>query len=131
MSVSGSMTAAYTYDGNGNMATRTETLGTYSQNFDVENRLTSVIFGGQTTSFYYDADGNCILSVLPNSTKVYTPFPEYEESVPPSGPTTQRSSYFLVGQLIAVRVRTGTSGAGMLYFAYNDLLGHVALSADC
>ena len=45
-----------------------------------------------------------------NGTRIYTPYPEYEESVPPSGPTTQRSSYFLAGQLMAVRVRTGTSG---------------------
>jgi hypothetical protein len=57
---------------------------------------------------------------------VYTPFPEFEESMPPSGATTQRSSYFLAGQLIAVRVRTGTSGNGALYFAYADYLGNVS-----
>lgn len=101
--------------------------GTFSPEFDAENRLASVRTGNQTTSFYYDADGNRILTVLPNSTKVYTPFPEYEESVPTSGPTTQRSSYFLAGQLMAVRVRTGTSGDGALYFAYTDHLGNVAV----
>jgi hypothetical protein len=46
--------------------------------------------------------------------------------VPPSGATTQRRSYYLAGQLIAVRVRTGTSGNGALYFAYADHLGNVS-----
>jgi len=125
MSISGSMTASYTYDANGNMATRTEILGTYTRNFDVENRLTSVIFGGQTTSFYYDADGNRILTVLPNGTKVYTPFPEYEKTVPTSGASTERSSYYLAGQLIAVWVKVG-AGAGTLYYAFADQLGSVS-----
>ena len=125
-SISGSMTAAYIYDDNGNMTNRTDNLGTFTQAFDAENRLTSVLVGGQTTSFYYDADGNRILTVQPNGTKVYTPFPEYEESVPPSGATTQRSSYYVAGQLIAVRVRTGTTGNGTLYFAYADHLGNVS-----
>lgn len=49
-----------------------------------------------------------------------------KESVPPSGATTQRRSYFLAGQLIAVRVRTGATGNGALYFAYTDHLGNVS-----
>jgi RHS repeat-associated protein len=98
----------------------------YTQVFDAENRLMSVAVGGQTTTFYYDADGNRILTIQPNGTKVYTPFPEFEKSVPTSGATTQRSSYTLAGQLIAVRVRTGTTGNGALYFAYADHLGNVS-----
>ena len=73
-----------------------------------------------------DPDGNRILTILPGGTKVYTPFPEYEETVPPSGATTQRSSYFLTGQLIAVRVRTGTTGSGALSFAYADHPGSLS-----
>jgi len=39
--------------------------------------------------------------------------------------TTQRSSYYLAGRLIAVRVRTGATGNRALYFAYTDHLGNV------
>lgn len=77
-------------------------------------------------AFAYDADGRRVMTTGHDGTKVYTPFPEYEESVPPSGATTQRSSYYLAGQLIAVRVRTGTTGNGTLYFAYADHLGNVS-----
>ena len=70
----------------------------------------------------------CLLwsPILPGGTKVYTPFPEYEETVPPSGATTQRSSYFLAGQMVAVRVRTGTTGSGALSFAYADHPGSLS-----
>ena len=71
-------------------------------------------------------DGNRTLTVQPNGTKVYTPFPEFEESIPSSGSTTQRSSYSLAGQLIAARTRTGTTGTGTLYFAFADHLGNIS-----
>jgi len=38
---------------------------------------------------------------------------------------SERSSYFLAGQLIGVRVKTGTS-SDVRYFAYADHLGNVA-----
>jgi RHS repeat-associated protein len=98
---------------------------TYDQSFDGENRLTSVTVGGQTTTFHYNADGNRLLTVLPNGTKVYTPFPDYEETAPTTGATTQRTTYRLAGQLIAVRVRTGATGNGAVYYAYSDHLGNV------
>ncbi len=127
------MTATFAYDngvaGNGNMTSRTGHTGSYIQEFDVENRLTKVTRGSAVTDFYYDADGNRILTIYgsgASQVKVYTPFPEFEESVPASGATTQRRSYYLAGQLIAVRVRTGTSGSGALYFAYADHLGSIA-----
>jgi len=129
MSIRGSMTAAYGYDLNGNMTSRTDNLGTFAQAFDAENRLMKVTkeagANDPITEFYYDADGNRILTIQPDGTKVYTPFPEYEETVPPTGATTQRTSYYLAGQLMAVRVRTGTTGNGALYFAYTDHLGSV------
>jgi hypothetical protein len=78
----------------------------------------------------HDADGNRVLTIYKSgpteTSRVYTPFPEFEESVPVSGATTQRRSYYLAGQFIAVRVRTGTSGNGTLYFAYADHLGSIA-----
>jgi len=132
MSISGSMTASYSYDANGNMGTRTEILGTYTQTFDVENRLTKVTreagANDQIAEFYYDADGNRILTIYktgPTETsRVYTPYPDYEESVPATGGVTKRVSYFLAGQLIAVRVITATTNN--YYYAFADQLGNVA-----
>jgi RHS repeat-associated protein len=131
--ISGGITASFEYDnnqpGNGNMTKRTVNGVVYNQTFDAENRLTSVQIPGQgLTIFHYDATGQRIATVLPNGTKVYTPFPEYEESVPTSGATTKRSSYFLAGQLIAVRVVTGASNH--LYFAYADHLGSITALTD-
>ncbi len=42
------------------------------------------------------------------------------------GDSTRRIYFTLAGQLIAVRVRTGTTGNGTLYFAYADHLGNVS-----
>ena len=42
---------SYTYDANGNMITRVEGGLTYTQTFDAENRLISVVVSGQTTTF--------------------------------------------------------------------------------
>ncbi len=91
--------------------------------FDTENRLTSVTVNGQVTSFHYDAGGNRTLIVQPNGTKVYTPFPDYEETVPASGGATKRVTFSLAGQLIAVRVITDTTNN--YYYAYADHLANV------
>ncbi len=118
-SVSGDgISGAYSYanDPNGNMTGRTDSGGVFTQEFEVENRLfkvTKTVVGDDpVTEFYYDADGNRTLTIYgtgASQIKVYTPFPDFEETVPASGATTQRTSYTLAGQLIAVRVRTGTS----------------------
>ena len=82
---------------------------------------------------FYHADGNRTLTIYGTGTsevKVYTPFPDFEESIPASGATTQRTSYTLAGQLIAVRVRTGTTGDGTLRYAYSDHLGSVSAWSD-
>lgn len=65
-----------------------------------------------------------------NGTILYTPFPDFEESIPAGGTVTQRTSYTLAGQLIAVRVRVGTSGNGTLSYAYGDHLGSVSAWSD-
>jgi uncharacterized protein RhaS with RHS repeats len=68
---------SYTYDANGNMITRVENGQTYTQTFDIENRLASVTVGGQTTQFIYDAVGNretqgkSVLGFVTNDTYVY------------------------------------------------------------
>jgi YD repeat-containing protein len=61
-----------------------------------------VTVGGQTTQFFYDADGQRVRTLYPNRTNVYTPFPEYDETVPASGTATQRSNYFLNGRFMAM-----------------------------
>ncbi|MBX3061318.1 MAG: hypothetical protein KF770_33085, partial [Anaerolineae bacterium] len=50
---------SYSYDANGNMTLRDAagTVNDYTQNFNVENELASVVNNGSTTSFTYDAAG--------------------------------------------------------------------------
>ncbi len=126
------MTAAFVNDANGNMTTRTVNGQAYTQEFDIDNRLTKVIKEAGTNDlsawFYYDADGNRILTVYKNGTaetsRVYTPFPDYEETVPASGGVTKRVTFSLAGQLIAVRVITDTTNN--YYYAYADHLGNIS-----
>ena len=73
-------------------------------------------------------DGNRTLTVQPNGTKVYTPFPDYEETVPASGGATKRVTFSLAGQLIAVRVITDTTNN--YYYAYADHLGSITGWSD-
>jgi len=61
--------------------------------------------------------------VLPNQTKVYTPFPDYEESITSGGAVTERATYRLAGQLIAARVKTATTD--VYTYAYADHLGSI------
>ncbi len=99
---------------------------TYAQTFDVENRLTSVTGNGKTATFAYDADGNRILTLDKTGTtetsRVYSPFPEFERTVA-GGVTTERSSYSIAGQLVAVRVKSGSNST--LTYLYTDHLGSV------
>lgn len=77
----------FCYDDNGNMVTRFEEGVSYTQNFDVENRLSSVEkTDAGTTTFFYDASGQRVMTVKPNGVVVYTPFPTYEEEIQPTTP---------------------------------------------
>lgn len=80
-----------------------------------------------TTEFFYDANGQRTLTIQPDGTEIYTPFPQFEEIIPPSGPATQRDNYFLAGQLMAVRTKTGAITT--LHFTYADHLGTVTVYA--
>jgi len=80
---------SFGYDANGNMTSRTDLTGAYTQDFDVENRLTSVTkIGVGTTTFAYDASGQRVKTVQPDGRILYTPFPTYEEEVWPVAATT-------------------------------------------
>ncbi len=99
--LSGGSTGTFGYDAHGNMTARTFD-GSYTQAFDVENRLTSVVKAGSTTQFFYDAAGQRVKTVQPDGTITYYPFPGYEEDVKGSD-TGQRTTYSLAGQAVAVR----------------------------
>ncbi len=119
----------YCYDGNGNMIKRHDGSGDYLQEFDVENRLVKVTdtSSNEVTQFYYDANGQRLLTVEPDGTKIYYPFPGYEEEV--DGTTTiQRSTYFLAGQAIATRI-SGDPDADRngLFFIHSDHLGSASV----
>jgi RHS repeat-associated protein len=94
----------YAYDLRGNLDSRKSgTTLTHDYTFDVENRLTSVTAGGQTTTFAYDADGQRVKAVYSDRT-VYTPFPDYELTDPNTGADVVRTTYRLAGRIVAVRV---------------------------
>ncbi len=57
---------SYDYDANGNMTERVEGGVTYTQEFDIENRLASVTVNSQETTFVYDGDGKRIKEIKPD-----------------------------------------------------------------
>ena len=64
---------AYTFDDNGNMATRTESGATTTYTYDALNRLTQEQFpGGRTNSYTYDAASNLKTLVDSGGTTTYT-----------------------------------------------------------
>jgi len=53
--------------------TRVEGGLTYTQAFDVENRLISVTVNSQMTQFIYDGDGNLVKKIKPDGSKTIYP----------------------------------------------------------
>ncbi|MFQ5401282.1 MAG: RHS repeat domain-containing protein [Anaerolineae bacterium] len=121
---------SFSYDANGNMTTRNDRTGSYSQTWDVENRLVQVTDnGGGVTTFTYDASGNRVKTVKPDGRITYTPFPHYEETI--AGATTTRVTYMLGGQMIAVRVSGDPDPANNgRFYLYADHLGSVSAMSD-
>ncbi|MEZ4510376.1 MAG: RHS repeat-associated core domain-containing protein [Chloroflexota bacterium] len=117
----------FCYDANGNMTKRFDGTTTYTQNFDVENRLVSVVVGSSTTTFAYDASGQRVKTVEPGGKTTYFPFLNYEETVVGSS-TIKRSSYAIAGQVVAFRVAGDpvTTNNG-LFFIYGDHLGSTTM----
>jgi RHS repeat-associated protein len=113
----------YCYDANGNMTKRVEAGVTYAQNFDVENRLTSVVSNGQTTTFAYDAAGMRVKTVKPNGTVIDHPFPNYEVENPAATPLI-RATFGIAGQAIAMRISGDpVSTNNGLFYIHSDHLG--------
>ncbi|MEW5986447.1 MAG: RHS repeat-associated core domain-containing protein [Chloroflexota bacterium] len=113
----------YGYDANGNMTTRNDNEGNFTQVFDVENRLVSVNnnVAEEVTTFTYDASGQRVKTVEPNGTVIHYPFPFHEVENPGQPSEIKRTTYALGGQIIALRVTGGTSPG--LYYVYTDHLG--------
>ncbi|MCL4507177.1 MAG: hypothetical protein M1140_14320 [Chloroflexi bacterium] len=63
--------SSFQYDANGNMTVRIEKGVVYTQTWDVDNRLVEVVSGTQHTQYYYDADGQRVKRVTPQSTIWY------------------------------------------------------------
>jgi RHS repeat-associated protein len=112
------------------MLSRNDSTGSYSQVFDVENRLTSVTKTGVgTTTFSYDASGQRVKMQKPDGAIIYMPFPTYEAEVSEAeGTTIIRSTYSLAGQMMAVRVVGDPIPANNgLFYYHTDHLGSTSI----
>ncbi|MBI3242659.1 MAG: RHS repeat-associated core domain-containing protein [Chloroflexi bacterium] len=113
----------YCYDKNGNMVKRVENGTTFTQDFDAENRLSSVITGGVTTTFVYDGDGNLVKKVKGTTTTVYVGTYEVELT---NSVVTKKTSYYPGG---AMRVDI-VGGSNTLYYSLKDHLGSASVLLD-
>jgi len=117
----------YSYDANGNMTTRVEGGVTYTQEFDIENRLIKVTVNSQVTEFIYDGDGNLIKKKKPDNTSTVYIGGVYEVDLNGSGSATKKTSYYPAGGAMRVEV-VGTSNT--LYFMLRDHLGSASVTLD-
>jgi YD repeat-containing protein len=115
---------SYSYDANGNMTTRVEGGQTYTQNFDVENRLSSVTVNAQTTTFVYDADGVLIKKVKPDGTSTIYIGSVYEVDLNASGTVTKKTTYYPAGGAMRVDI---VGGANTVYYMLKDHLGSASV----
>ncbi|MBI3244284.1 MAG: hypothetical protein HYZ49_18550 [Chloroflexi bacterium] len=114
---------SYSYDANGNMTTRVEGGSTYTQTFDVENRLASVVVGTQTTTFVYDADGALVKKVKPDGTSTLY-LGSYEVELSAGGTVTKKTTYYPAGGAMRVDIVGGTN---TVYYMLSDHLGSASV----
>jgi len=122
------------YDPNGNMVLRVECRGepscspiTYTQGWDVENRLSVVTntVTGEVTRFTYDGDGKRVLREDGSGVTVYLGAVE----VHVTGTERVTKTYYFAGsQRIAMSV--SGSGGGELTYLHGDHLGSASLATD-
>jgi len=113
---------SYIYDANGNMLTRVEGGSTYTQTFDAENRLISVLVNSQTTQFIYDGDGNLVKKINPNLSKTLYVARIYEVDKNSGGTVTDTKTYYPAGGAM----RIGST----LYYVLKDHLGSASVVTD-
>jgi RHS repeat-associated protein len=110
------------YDANGNMITRTEGSTVFAQQWNFENRLTTVISNGvQTTQFIYDGDGNRVKKIDPNGQPTIYIGAIYEKNLS----TTITTTYYFAGST-RIAMRQG----GVLTYLAGDHLGSTSLTLD-
>ncbi len=83
--------SVYQYDRNGNMTTRIEGSVTYTQAWDIQNRLTQVVSGSQVSRYEYDADGRMVKKVESTGVTLYVS--EDYEVIWSTPPVTATSTY--------------------------------------
>jgi RHS repeat-associated protein len=92
---------SYTWDANGNQATRTVGGQTDTLTWDEEHHLATVNGSSGNNSFVYDADGNRLLRQTPTGKTLY--IEGHEITAATSGATTAVRSYGFGGQPVATR----------------------------
>jgi RHS repeat-associated protein len=120
---------SYSYDANGNMTSRTEGGVTYTQNFDAENRLTSVIShqSSVVTSFKYNGDGNLVAKLVGNVATYYIGG-VYEVEVT-NTTITKKTYYYPAGGAIRVEDFNNSANSGVFYIL-KDHLGSASVTLD-
>jgi RHS repeat-associated protein len=126
---------AYQYDLNGNMTQRVELSGTqrytYTQQWDVDNRLIAVTNTATltVTRFYYDGDGQRVKKVESKGGTTITTAYAGAIEVTISGTQRITQAYYLAGaQRVAMRVITSTGS--VVYYLHADHLGSASLTTD-
>jgi RHS repeat-associated protein len=118
---------SYTYDANGNMITRVENGQTYTQAWDIENRLASVTVNGQTTQFIYDGDGNLVKKIKPDGSKTLYAGGIFEVDKTSGGTVTRTVSYYPLGGAMRINI---SGGSNTLYYLLKDQLGSASVVTD-
>lgn len=111
---------SYTYDANGNMATRFENGVTYTHTWDAENRPKAISGGGHTVTYTYDADGQRVKKVEDGQTTVYIGN-LYEKNLSTLVVTTY---YYAGGQRVAQRQ------AGVVSYFVGDNLDSTSVTTN-
>ena len=112
----------YTYDANGNMATKS---GGWAYSYDYENRLTSVSHNGVVVQQdYYDGDGNRVEQAVGNSSIFYSYQGLnilYEKNMMAGSHTTVTKRFYAGGLQVAEMVNS------TVYYLHQDALGSTVL----
>lgn len=112
---------SYTYDANGNMATR----GNQTLTWDIDNRISQIaISGGGTTLMEYDYTGMRVKKNAPTGITLF-PFQGYE--IDASGTKTK---FIRIGIETFASKKITSGGASTQYFYHNDHLGSVNVITD-
>ena len=124
---SGSSTAGYTYNGDGNTTTRSLPSGKQTLTWTDDGKLASDTTSAGTSSYIYDADGNLLLQKDPGQVTFY-PFGGAEQIVlnTSTGAITGTRFLSLPGGGLAVRTGPGTAYS----FEITDQHGTSLLSLD-